>query len=76
MPTSNIKIQSNTTTNKSSTNTPLPYIEANLLNYLKSVFPDRVPDASMDDRAIWVEVGKVAAVRHLEDIYKQQNETE
>ena len=76
MPTPEVKIQSKGPNSQSSTNTPLPHIAQNLLIYLRGAFQDRVPTPSMTDREVWMEVGKISVVRHLEDIYKQQNESE
>jgi len=76
MPMSEVKITSKGPNSQSSTNTPLPHIAKNLLIYLRGAFQDRVPTPSMTDREVWMEVGKISVVRHLEDIYKQQNETE
>ena len=76
MPTSEVKIKSKVSTSQSSTNTPLPHITKNLLVYLSEAYQDSVPTPSMTNREVWMEVGKISVVRHLEDIYKQQNETE
>ena len=70
------KIQSKKSNSNNSTNTPLPHINRNLLIYLRDVNRDQVPTVGMSDREVWIEVGKIAVIRHLEDIYNQQNETE
>jgi len=76
MDTPSAKIQSKGPNSQSSTNTPLPHITQNLLSYLQEAYQDSVPTPGMTDREVWMEVGKISVVRHLEDIYKQQNETE
>lgn len=52
----------------------LPIIELHLLEYLEKVFPDQCPNVSDTDRDIWMNVGSVQVVRHLKDIYEQQND--
>lgn len=59
---------------RNSANTELPHISQNLLMYLRKVYQDAVPNIGMTDRDIWIEVGKISVVRHIEDIYKQQLE--
>lgn len=76
MPTSPPRIQTKKPNSEDSTNTPLPHIARTLLVYLKEIHRDQVPTVGMSDREIWIEVGKISLIRHLEDIYKQQNETE
>ena len=82
MPTSNqnpkITVVKKSTKNSSSDNTtlPLPVVSRSLLAYLHEVFPDRVPTIDLSERAIWLQVGGVYVVRHLEDIYDQQSSTE
>mgnify|MGYP003136033521 CR=1 FL=1 len=80
MDTSTVKVLLNNETNKSlSPNTILPpstSITKELLRYLGDVYPDRVPTVAMSEREIWIEVGKISVVRHLEDVYKMQSETE
>ena len=51
---------------------PAPTIHRSLLAYLQGVFPDRVPKPDTEDRAIWIHVGQVDVVRHLQDVYDQQ----
>ena len=70
------KIQTKKPNSRLSTDTPLPHITSNLLVYLRKVNQDQVPTVGMSDREIWIEVGKIAIIRHLEDIYNQQNEPE
>jgi len=76
MPTPAVKIRSKGPNSRSSTNTPLPHITQDLLDYLRDVYQDAVPTMGMTDREVWGEVGKISVIRHLEDIYKQQNEME
>ena len=74
-PNQNPKIRVKTTNNNGSMDTispPAPTIHRSLLTYLRSAFPDRVPKHDTVDRAIWIQVGRVDVVRHLEDIYQQQ----
>lgn len=49
-----------------------PVITQELINYLSSIYPDTVPKVSDSDRDIWVNVGAVSVVRHLESIKKRQ----
>ena len=78
MGTSTVSILKNNGTNRppSSNTTPLPTtpITKELLGYLREIYPDRVPTVAMSEREIWMEVGKISVVRHLEDIYKMQND--
>ena len=76
MDTSPPRIQTKKPNSEASTNTPLPHIDRNLLVYLKEIHRAQVPTLGMLDREIWIEAGKISVIRHLEDIYKQQNETE
>lgn len=79
MDISSVKVSKNNEATKShSTDTILhcPPISKELLRYLRSVFQDNVPTEAMTDRKIWIEVGKIDVVRHLEGIYKMQNELE
>jgi len=76
MDTSKVKIESNQATSRVSTNTPLPRIDKNLLIYLQETYQDIVPTLGMTDREIWIEVGRISVVRHLEGLYKFQNELE
>jgi len=52
----------------------LPVIEKSLLEHLESVFPDTVPDRSEPDRDIWCRVGNVEVIRHLRNLYDEQQE--
>ena len=71
------KIQTKEPNSPASTNTTLPHVARNLLVYLKEVNRDQVPTIGMSDREVWIEVGKISVIRHLEDIFQQQqNETE
>lgn len=74
MDTSSVKIISKGPTNRDSANTELPHISQNLVDYLHKVYQDNVPNVGMSDREIWVEVGKISVVRHIQDLYNQQNE--
>ena len=82
MPTFNqnpkITIVKKPTNSGSADNTtlPIPVVSKSLLAYLREVFPDRVPNIDYSERAIWLQVGGVHVVRHLEDIYNQQSSTE
>ena len=76
MATSKVKIKSNKPTSSGSTDTPLPLIDKALLIYLRETYPATVPTETMSDRQIWIEVGKISVVRHLEGLYKFQNDLE
>lgn len=54
--------------------TPEPPIDEALLDYLKECFPDRCPTLGHTDREIWVAVGAVKVIRHLQAVYDGQNE--
>lgn len=49
-----------------------PEISQQLINYLRSVFPDRCVDPRQDDAAI--RFGQASVVRHLEAVKQSQEE--
>lgn len=49
-----------------------PIINPELIEYLETMFPDRVPDVQDPDRNIWMAVGAVSVVRHLKMLLKEQ----
>ncbi len=49
-----------------------PHVSTELLEYLKATFPDSCPDKTDLDRDIWMSVGAVAVVRHLEALERAQ----
>lgn len=51
----------------------LPVIDKNLLDYLESIYPDTLPNITIPERELWVNVGSVQVVRHLKSIYEEQN---
>ena len=53
---------------------PTPIVTKELLEYLLERYPDRVPSVDATDRQIWLSVGQVAAVRHLQSIFEEQND--
>ena len=52
----------------------VPFIEDNLLEYLRRIFPDVSPEPNELDRVIWINRGAVGVVRHLEWLHKNQRE--
>jgi|DEB0MinimDraft_10_1074344.scaffolds.fasta_scaffold30639_2 S-adenosylmethionine:diacylglycerol 3-amino-3-carboxypropyl transferase len=53
---------------------PTPIVTKELLEYLLERYPDRVPSVDATDRQIWLSVGQVAVVRHLQSIFEEQND--
>ena len=51
----------------------LPPIQKELLEALEALFPDRCPDESMTDRAVWIAAGGVKVVRKIRNEYERQN---
>ena len=49
-----------------------PHVSTELLEYLKATFPDRCPDKTDQEREIWMAVGAVTVVRHLEALERAQ----
>lgn len=52
-----------------------PYIPRDLLEWLKARFPDSAPLRTDTDREVWIRVGHVEVVRHLQALYDQQETT-
>lgn len=52
---------------------PFPLVPEELLDALDAIFPERCPDPAMDDRRIWMEVGKREVVRYLRAIHEEQS---
>lgn len=52
---------------------PTPIVTKELLEYLLERYPDRVPNVDETDRQIWLSVGAVGVVRHLQSIFEEQN---
>lgn len=50
-------------------------IDNELLSYLEELYPDKAPDLTMEEKAIWFAAGQVSVVRHLKDQYNFQEET-
>lgn len=42
-----------------------PHVPQAVIDYLASIYPDRVPHASMTDREIWMAVGRQDVIRKL-----------
>jgi hypothetical protein len=53
----------------------IPYIESQIIDYLKELYPDKAPDLSMEEKLIWFAAGQVSVVRHLKEQFKLQEET-
>jgi len=53
----------------------IPYIEAEIIQYLDAIYPDKAPDLSMEEKLIWFTAGQVSVVRHLKEQHKLQEET-
>lgn len=51
-----------------------PHVSKELIDYLTTIYPDRVPDPLDDERMIWCKVGHVEVVRHLTMLYEEQIE--
>lgn len=49
-----------------------PSIQEDLVNALDEMFPERCPDPRMDDRTIWMDVGKREVVRFLKALHEEQ----
>lgn len=53
----------------------IPYVDLEIIKYLEELYPDKVPDLSMEEKLIWFAAGQVSVVRHLKDQYSLQEET-
>ena len=51
----------------------LPPIQKELIEALEVLFPDRCPDESMSDRAVWISAGCVKVIRKIRSEYERQN---
>ncbi|WP_316172979.1 hypothetical protein [Bradyrhizobium sp. SZCCHNRI2049] len=51
-----------------------PIVRQELLDYLQRLFPDRLPELSDTDRAIWFNRGAAEVVRHLVVLHERQSE--
>lgn len=51
-----------------------PHISQELINYLQHLYPERPPDINDTEREIWMHVGQVAVVRHLNMLLEEQIE--
>ena len=49
-----------------------PHVPRELLQWLKARFPDRAPDREDTDREVWLAVGQVEVVRHLQSLFDEQ----
>jgi hypothetical protein len=49
-----------------------PPIDAELITYLETIYPDQVPNLDDTDRKVWFKVGGASVVRHLKDQHKKQ----
>jgi len=54
---------------------PVPTLTKEFIDYLESLYPDKAPDISMEERRIWYVTGQVSVVRHLKDQYNLQEES-
>jgi len=52
-----------------------PLVTKGLIEYLEVMFPDRCPDITASNRAVWMAAGKVDVVKHLRMLYEKQNTT-
>jgi hypothetical protein len=52
----------------------VPYITDELIEYLKYLYRDVMPEPTVTDRELWIKRGEVGVVRHLSSIHKQQRE--
>jgi hypothetical protein len=50
----------------------LPNVSAELLTFLKTVFPDQCPDIRMSDREVWMAAGAAKVVRKLALMHEEQ----
>lgn len=51
----------------------VPYISAELIEYLESICPDQSPALSTPDRNIWFNAGKADLTRHLRSVHEEQS---
>jgi hypothetical protein len=51
-----------------------PIISKDLVEFLERLFPDRCPEVSASERAIWTAVGAAGVVRYLRSEMEQQQE--
>jgi hypothetical protein len=49
-----------------------PQVRKETLDYLKQLFPDRLPELADTDRQIWFNRGAAEVIRHLQHLYDQQ----
>ena len=48
-------------------------LDRKLIEYLDTMYPERVPDIQWSDRKVWVEAGKRHVVRFLLRVFNEQN---
>lgn len=51
-----------------------PHVTQQLIDYLTKIFPDQCPNRTMSDREIWIAVGSVCVVKHLNMLLQEQIE--
>lgn len=49
-----------------------PHVPKELLAWLKFCFPDKAPGRDDTDREVWIKVGQVEVVRHLQRLLDEQ----
>jgi hypothetical protein len=54
------------------TNEKTPYVPEALVDWLDARFPDRCPDPSDSDRAIWMKAGALSVVDAMRAVVRQQ----
>jgi hypothetical protein len=55
-------------------NSHTPIISKELVEFLDNLFPNKVPDKSLNDREVWIKVGNVEVVSFLKSLLKEQEE--
>lgn len=51
------------------------YIDPDIVKYLDEMYPDKAPDLSMDQKAVWFYAGQISVIRHLKEQLKLQEES-
>ncbi len=49
-----------------------PNVPLELLQWLQAKFPDRAPSRDDSERHIWIKVGHIEVIQHLEKMYREQ----
>lgn len=52
----------------------IPYVPEDLVNHLKTLFPDQTPSLLDSEREVWAKVGCQQVIRYLDSLIEDQNQ--